>query len=163
MLSLSQLNLICNVCVSSYLSQQCYFGTSCDARLIRDTPAPIPAPVSLPEANQDTAVESDTTTMIQEEDMNDEANNNAILENATISTGDEVVLVDNGLSGNSNFCGATYTEAIENCTRELHCPVSFDLLNESLPFPSLQYILITHVQFTIHNPITTSTPACSPV
>jgi hypothetical protein len=110
-----------------------------------DTPAPIPAPVAPPEANQDAVAEENTTSLLQEENINDETNNNTTQEDATITTEDE--LVDNGLSGNSNFCGATYTEAIENCTRELHCPVSLELLNESLPFSSAQYI--THAQFTI--------------
>jgi hypothetical protein len=91
--------------------QICYFGTPCDARLIRYTPAPIPAPKSDGE-------DFDTPTIIEEKE--DSAAAESDDESDLISPADENV--DNGLSGNSNFCGTTYLDASANCTREMHCP-----------------------------------------
>ena len=91
----------------------------CDARLIRDTPAPIPAPIAPPKSDGD---DFDTPTIIEEE-KEDSAAAESDDELDVIIPAEENI--DNGLSGNSNFCGTTYLDASANCTREMHCPVSY--------------------------------------
>jgi hypothetical protein len=108
-------------------------GSPCDARRIVDTPAPISAPVAPPQETDDTSTEGNETAVVEDQDSSIEGNETTTIDEDTASVGNNtdvnVTTVtegesDNGLSGNSNFCGATITDAMANCTRELHCPVS---------------------------------------